>query len=257
MYLEAHSATKSSTIEIEEKFVVPCDIEKRLMQWGFARQHCMEMTDWYFDTPSLQLLQQNVWLRCRQPERNGVTDDISRWQIKIGQRTDSNPRDGSGASATTVYVEIEGVPALAKAVSYISSPMNSARCNECPNFLDVNSELMIRNHTIPKIPNDVLLSQLLPLARIYARRTSWSILDVTVDLDETDFGHAVGEVEMVVEDETRVEAARSQVREWAAKLQDPASITVEPSVAMGKLEYYLYHYRPSVYEFCLQSGVLG
>jgi adenylate cyclase class IV len=258
MNLEANSATKLSTVEIEEKFVVPYDIEKRLMQWGFVRQQCVEMTDWYYDTPSLQLLQQNVWLRCRQPEKCGDADDISRWQIKVGQQNDINPRDDLVTPATTVYAEHEGVPGLEKAVSYLSSPDNLVQRHECPTFLDDSAELF-RDHTIPKVPNDMLSSQLVPLARIYTRRTSWLKKDPTiaVDLDETDFGHTVGEVEIVVEDDSRVDAARTQVREWAAKLQDPSDRTIEQSTAMGKLEYYLYLYRPNVYEVCLQSGVLG
>ncbi|GAX20540.1 thiamine-triphosphatase [Fistulifera solaris] len=254
MKSEAIPATTSSTIEIEEKFVVPHDIEKRLMQWGFERQQCVEMTDWYFDTSSLQLLQKNMWLRCRQPEIHGDADDISQWQIKIGQQSKRNSRNDLGTPLMTVYVELEGISALEKAASCLSPPDIAAHGEGC--FIDDNSE-MFRNHTIPKIPNNMLSSQLLPFARIYTRRTSWTFLDVAVDLDETDFGHAVGEVEMVVEDETRVEAARTQVREWVAKLQDPAADTVEQAVAKGKLEYYLYHFRPNVYELCLQSGVLG
>lgn len=270
MNKKPNSSLKSSSIEVEEKFVVPRDIEERLRKWGFVRQQQFEMTDWYFDTPNLDLLQQNIWLRCRQPEMDQANlrgeQDVSRWKIKIGQQHNNTMSlDGSVTPTTTVYIESEGLSALEKAAMYLQNPRDATIKFEQLDVLLQQNTSLFATRVVPRVPDLTasasFRSQLVPFARIFARRTSWRNveLNIQVDLDETDFGHAVGEVEMVVENETNVESARTKVREWVIRLQETSSTVEEssPPLAMGKLEYYLYHFRPQVYNVCIQCGVLG
>lgn len=266
MLSNGQSPIKSSSFEVEKKFVVPANIEERLLQWEFVKHRQLDMTDWYFDTPSFELLQQNVWLRCRKLGHVNDKDEHNGgpWQIKIGQQQNSNNlRDDS---AIPVYVEMEGVPALEKAASYLYPSKGLVKAPGYPNSKDDDGSSFFAKYTVPQVPalpatDGSLASQLVPLARIFASRSSWmnTKLNIRVDLDETDFGHAVGEVEMVVEDEACVDSARTQVREWVTKLQESTvdSSSVSPISAMGKLEYYLYHYRPHVYRVCVECGVLG
>ena len=75
-----------------------------------------------------------------------------------------------------------------------------------------------------------------------------------MDLDETDTGHSVGEVESVVQDASQVQEAKERVKELVAKLTDGNNSSDGP--AIGKLEDYLIKNRPGHYEACLKAGVL-
>ena len=76
-------------------------------------------------------------------------------------------------------------------------------------------------------------------------------MDMSIDLDSTDFHYSVGEVESVVHTEEEISAARTHVQELVAKLCNGV-----PDPARGKLEYFLKRNRPDMYEDCVQSGTI-
>jgi len=101
----------------------------------------------------------------------------------------------------------------------------------------------------------------MPFAKILTQRSSWKVdeggserkfRNLSVDLDATDYGYAVGEVEAVVKDELEVENARNEIQELIQAICNGDSETK----AVGKLEYYLQAKRPEVFQICIDSGVL-
>jgi len=116
---------------------------------------------------------------------------------------------------------------------------------------------------IPQFPESVGTSfsyGLRPFCRLETRRSSWKVdrienpyFGLVVDLDSTNTGHTVGEVEMMC-DEAEVEAGKARVQDLIVQLcgrNDSAS-----DGAIGKLEHFLMNNRPRHYEMCVQSGVL-
>jgi len=74
-----------------------------------------------------------------------------------------------------------------------------------------------------------------------------------VDLDTSDFGYTVDEVEAIVEDEDDIEQAQAAARSLIAELIGDAW---SMSTAQGKLEYYLEKNRPDVYDMLMDCGVM-
>jgi hypothetical protein len=114
---------------------------------------------------------------------------------------------------------------------------------------------------IPKIDNN---TQLYPFCRLETRRSSWEVhpressehvfSGLAVDLDETNTGHSVGEVEIVVDDDRQVNDAKRRIRALVAKLTEGEDSHDGP--AIGKLEHYLIYNRPDHYEACVHKGVI-
>jgi thiamine-triphosphatase len=227
-----------SSIEVEQKFSLNDrnteDVKIRLKGLGFAPSDSIEMTDWYFDVPSYDVLRKDCWLRYRSQSTNQ-----GQWQLKKGQS------DHVGSS--TVYEEVEGMDAVKMACDLVSSSPKDK-----PGF-------SYEGFTVPDFP--VSGTSFFPFARIFTQRTTWKNTDkedqacLSVDLDTTDFGYAVGEVEVVVEDRTDIDSARLRIRSLIESLRD-ADEDEDPPQATGKLEYYLQRNRPLLYGICLESGVI-
>jgi hypothetical protein len=75
---------------------------------------------------------------------------------------------------------------------------------------------------------------------------------LTVDLDRTDFGYRVGEVEIVVSDRQDVDAAWQDIATFLKELI-PTSNDVDQE-PLGKLELYLMKHRLDFYRACVQGG---
>mmetsp|Transcript_10872 Transcript_10872/g.16086 ORF Transcript_10872/g.16086 Transcript_10872/m.16086 type:complete len:117 (-) Transcript_10872:54-404(-) len=108
---------------------------------------------------------------------------------------------------------------------------------------------------------------------IETRRTCWAILNfdspavdsdfvgLTVDLDGTNFGYAVGEVETIVYSEDKIASAKERVSKLVSKLSsDDESENVgggAPVPTAGKLETYMIEHRRDHYDACIKAGVMG
>lgn len=224
-----------SHVEIEQKFVTTDDgtIETRLVELGLTKQEEIVMVDWYFDTMEPILTPRDLWLRHRETKGKSV------WQLKKG---------GKHTGGTTVYQEIEGVEAVKVAIESIPSTTG-------PDSLAKPEKLsfpLFDGHKVPELP---IACPLVPFARIHTTRSSWlfgsSNKKMSVDLDRTEHGYTVGEVETVVEDDSKIDEGTEEVKAFLRQLL-PGNVPDTPAV--GKLENYLMTHRPEHYEACIRGG---
>lgn len=247
------------------------------------------------------------------------------WQLKRGTSTSKNLPSSSRA---TVYEETEGIQAVALACSLLVDPASRRRtlpraASQMPSRTAAAAATEWINDSrypipvIPPIPISATNSQsdgggdwpprappeLVPFARIVTCRSHWIHKDrhnaeasdrfagLVVDLDATDFGHAVGEVEALVvapseathdgdrdANQEAVVAAQLLIRDFLRQVIDrrdgedddncESGAGVETGTggdeppprnrvpAQGKLECYLEKYRPELYAALVEAGIL-
>eukprot|EP00978_Attheya_sp_CCMP212_P013283 scaffold33389_cov54-Attheya_sp.AAC.6 len=238
-------------------------IETRLTSLGFEKSGPPKtMIDWYYDLPAPHwiLTLQDQWLRYRQVEfvmSNGETKKKAGWELKIGQRTIGDTQ------ATTVYEEIEGDLAVHSAIKTLNESSYGA--------LDTPTKEIITDKTPqPQFPTNCENSGLIPFARIETLRSSWSpsskdvnnlnVAGLSIDLDVTDFGYAVGEVEAVVHSQDDVPLARDRITSLISMInssndgqQNGESASSTP---IGKLEYFLMSAHPEHYNALHEAGIM-
>jgi thiamine-triphosphatase len=274
--------------EIEQKFqILSSDrdnqaMEARLRQLNFKNKGTIRFVDWYFDSEDIALSTRDCWLRFREAE-NERHEGV--WQLKKG----TSGGKISASSSTTVYIEIEGKQAISTALAELTQgvPLSSYVAEP----MVVGS---IGDYIIPELPDDGAKELLAPFCRIVTTRSSWafmgetnddaipsnnnkadvgmdlnpSLVGLTVDLDCTDTGFAVGEVEAVVESESDIPQAKLRIQTLVDKLKTTRGSLEEaenPSnnggigdgPAIGKLEHYLMIHRPDHYKACIQSGSIA
>lgn len=252
----------------------------------------VEFMDWYFDLPrpNWVLSTTDHWFRYRELlvsdddcDINEGDDDKRRgvWQIKCGKVTPDNKSGRSDhkddRQSLTVYEEFAGDEAIELAMSIIqknalsideennenNNPKN--KNNDPRNDKDGVDEFM-DGYKIPKLPraNTNFNCELVPFARIKTTRSSWKMQvksddgdnELTVDIDATDFGHMVGEVEELVNREEDVSASKERVKEITSIISGKGSNNEEDddSPALGKLELYLIRNRKDHFDACVKSG---
>eukprot|EP00550_Attheya_septentrionalis_P009308 CAMPEP_0198296956 /NCGR_PEP_ID=MMETSP1449-20131203/34694_1 /TAXON_ID=420275 /ORGANISM="Attheya septentrionalis, Strain CCMP2084" /LENGTH=284 /DNA_ID=CAMNT_0043997721 /DNA_START=155 /DNA_END=1005 /DNA_ORIENTATION=+ len=236
-------------------------IETRLTSLGFEKSGPPKtMIDWYYDLPAPHwtLTIQDQWLRYRQVEfvmSDGETKKKACWELKIGQRTIGNTH------ATTVYEEIEGDLAVHSAIKILNESSYGA--------LDTPTKEIITDKTTqPQFPTNCENSSLIPFARIETLRSSWSpsskdvnnlnFVGLSIDLDVTDFGYAVGEVEAVVHSQDDVPLARERIASLISMINSsndgPQNGESASSTPIGKLEYFLMTAHPEHYNALHEAG---
>lgn len=233
-------------LEVEQKFSLAnrniAELEDRLVRIGFTKSADVEMTDWYFDVKSFDLVRKDCWLRYR--EKAGCA---GQFELKRGQK---GHRETGGS--TTIYEEIEGSEAVELALSMLSE---TSRGGEAP-------PTEYEGHAVPTFPRSD--APFIPFARIVTKRSSWKAVDpkkqvlsdtFVVDLDTTEDGYAVGEVEAVVESASQVDEARQEIGKFVSELYDADDASDGPP--MGKLEVYLQRKRPDLYEVARSMGVVS
>lgn len=247
--------------EVEEKFAILdgsssenlADILQNKL--GFTRSKGpVSFVDVYFDTPSFDLVRHDHWLRCRN----------ATWQLKVGNPNKQQQSKNTAASKATVYQEFQNDKALQIVQEFLSSQERRQHKSEEKLPILLGRSVPFHDtdpapHTVPTLPN------LQPFAKISTTRTSWKRDAIAVDLDETDLGHAVGEVEVVVQNPSEIEMARGTVQGIVAQLLPPTSIpgvgTPDPAAepappVIGKLEYYLARNAPELYGLLVRTNIL-
>ena len=272
-------SSPSPILEIEQKFQLLGDennIEQRLKELNFIPKQTIKFVDWYFDTDDIILSTKDYWLRYRGLLSSGHTDDESvvvkgSWQLKKGQNDPT--------SRTTVYKEIEGEKAVSTAISVlIDNSINTQRSTEGNKKAtgdDCNTTF--DGFEIPKMPSSEdhtdISCLLSPFCRIVTTRSSWvyngeaaddsdnAYNGLDVDLDMTNSGYAVGEVEAVVEKDSEILNAKRRIQnliDELTKSSRPPSLDDkkqrEERPPLGKLEHFLVNHRPDHYKVCLESG---
>lgn len=229
------STSKKTALEVEQKFALQnggSHVEKRLKELGFSKKGEIDMVDWYFDTPEPDwtLTTRDCWLRCREAGQS------STWQLKRGRRHDGG---------ATVYEELEDEEAVEATISLLSNTK-------------LTDEVLSEYEGYP-VPQLLRVTGLVPFARIETHRSSWtfpgeseSYNDLTVDLDGTQYGHMVGEVEAVVYSDSEVSSAKGRIKSLIQEIVPEEDTSSQ--VPVGKLEHYLIRHRPEHYKACVEGG---
>jgi predicted adenylyl cyclase CyaB len=89
-----------------------------------------------------------------------------------------------------------------------------------------------------------------PFASIITTRKKYKKGDFTIDLDEVDFGYKIGEIELMVNDESDMPGAIEKITNFAKK----AGLTMAP--VRGKLIEYLRRNSPKHYQALIDAGVI-
>jgi len=260
------STSASSELEIEKKFSIKDakQVEQRLSSLGFEITHKENFVDWYFDLPApyWHFSLQDCWFRYREKKVKVSMNNYGWrgiWQVKKGikQKEDEDIEDGM-----TVYQELQGEDAKELILNMLGDISASAIDNVSEN----TSSNMKFDHDIPQLKG---AERLVPFARLETFRTCYrstsneEFKDLRVDVDTTDFGHQVGEVEVVLDDSIADKAEIKKAKESISKLVDLISCresetaAVESSMAaIGKLEYYLMKNHRDHYDACVEAGVI-
>jgi thiamine-triphosphatase len=171
------------------------------------------------------------WLRFRETEKK------SSWQLKRGRQH----KDGA-----TVYEELEGGEAIEASIAMLKDvdPVTTIPTVE------------FHGHVVPQLPRP---TGLVPFARIETHRSSWSysgewdsFTGLVVDLDGTQYGYMVGEIEAVVYNDSDITLARERISSLLQKLSPEQSISLQ--IPVGKLEHFLVRHCPDHYKACVESG---
>ena len=204
------------------------------------------------------------WLRYRKYYID-ETKSKSSWQLKRRPPSFSKSNK-SNCKNVSIYEELEGASALQAILSILNSDQTNkvSQINSCFNSVDIP----------PGLPQDF---NWISFASFETRRSSWMYLEsksnnkephpykgLKVDLDGTDFGYMVGEVEAIVYDESEVEFAKGKIQRFISELtlNNEANIKGDKiysktTPVYGKLETFMMCHCPKHYESCVQAGCLG
>lgn len=166
-------------MEVERKFWYEFDIDKRLIDLGAKRTDATNnrlIDDYYDNLDSYFLLFNDYLLRCRQ---KGGQKSV--WQLKYPSGAEKN-------STLENYMELTDSSEIIRSICVLSktTPKNI--------------------ETIDSLNDHFGLK---PFARINSTRRSYLIDGLKVDLDETDFGYKLGEIEVILDQSTNSDLKQS------------------------------------------------
>ena len=263
-------------IEVETKFRIDStnsdndvkdssgDVKDRLRSLGFVPCQSIRFVDHYYDEETtLSLSLRDTWLRFR-----ATSVDSGQWQLKRGKNAEASN------STAAIYEEIEGEDAISEVMKMLKEEIT---IDNCGGSLVENPETGATPNYFkfpPKIPStDPKSKSLTAFCSLETSRESyeWSgasngndrndnqnisgndLKGIKVDLDQTNLGYAVGEVEKVVHEESEVHQANEQISAIIDQILEGKPRQDPPS---GKLEHYLKIHRPDHYRKLLERGVL-
>jgi len=232
---------------------------------------------------------------------NENDDKMSSWELKKARvvpksTTTTNNAQLNNNKSVTIYQEVTGQDAIQEVVNIFKKI--AGRIELCSNKESNKDEFHIDNGTSnkdiiqpmegPNIPPSLQSFGIQPFARIQTTRYQWKMMDIDakegmttnnqrwngtgtikVDMDVTDFGYAVGEVEVVVSSMDQVNHAKEVVEDIVSRIMSASQTTDDNNasderedkdnkaiVVMGKLETYLLRNQPHVYSVCVNAGVM-
>lgn len=197
------------SVEVERKFVFSADTLKTLENIGGVRllRMCVGLTqiinfrilpavcvgecqfhDQYFDTPSFELTLRDTWLR----KRKGC------WELKC-------PTSGVRSLSAELCTHYQEISSLSDIYQRVKEMIRVGEAEAAPSQGD-DSWLRELNLTC--------------FAEFTTTRRSFSLVEegVKVDLDQADFGHHVGEIEVLVPEGGDVRSAREKIKNAAERL---------------------------------------
>jgi len=225
-------------IEVERKFV-PCavGVVALLADARPLGPPVRELRDEYWDTPRADLMRHDLWLRLRNAS----------WQLKVKVEayTPAESNEKSVKGGIDRYEEVDDVSRIVSLVARAISAANGGRlARQMHAFDDKNSDA------------DAIFraAGLSAVAAVCTRRKSYlkpfRSSSVRIDIDESDFGYAVGELELLVEHPDECPRAERILDELANEYA--LSSHTPPS----KLAVYLEMRNPRLYHELHASGLL-
>ena len=195
-------------VEIERKFAVYTDTEGKIVQAGGTCVKDVTFSDSYFDTDSFHLTLVDRWLRRRD----------GKWELKAPL---SEPSKQNIATTCTKYLEITDEHGILEHLSAILLTSANELLSHCSELLqtevDLSLDEWLRRHNLK------------PFAEFTTHRKSYSMDgDVSIELDETNFGSSVGEIEMMTGlSGSDVAAAVARIDEIAEKIGQEMPLVVK------------------------------
>jgi adenylate cyclase class IV len=183
-------------LEIERKFWYDFDIEKKLLQVG-AKQidhNSKQICDEYYDnTDNYFMLLNDYLLRFRNKNK------ISAWQLKYPSKFSQKIEN---------YYEIEDKKQIVESIhslamkAKVNLPLKSTENNfECVSFEELIKVFNLKCY-----------------ARINSTRYSYLYENVRIDLDETDFGYKLGEIELMLDNQSSTNENMTKTYERISEL---------------------------------------
>lgn len=174
-------------IEIERKFVFTDNTIAQLLKAGARLVKEMELTDEYYDTDDFKMTLADFWLR----RRNG------KWQLKCPVAGHSS---GIGShSYGSVYREVDNVDEILELLRPLLTATSTLTNNK-------------------NLVNYLGLSRCSIFAEIRTCRSSYDLDGFSVDLDCTDSGYQLAEIEVMVPDESHIPEANRRIKSFAEKI---------------------------------------
>ncbi|XP_077364591.1 thiamine-triphosphatase isoform X2 [Festucalex cinctus] len=201
------------SIEVERKFVCNANRLKILEEIGACAGQ-FQFQDRYFDTPQFDLTLKDVWLR----QRKGC------WELKCPTITDKEAEETQGepskaAMLCTRYKEITDLTDIRlKLKEVLKDTGDKFSMTECCQTLTDHHGLAEMNCVSEECWTSAM--NLVCFAEFTTVRRTFTLEEdgVHVDLDETDFGYAVGEIEVLVSEGGDMQAALDKIERTAKKL---------------------------------------
>ena len=300
--IESRNISTEKEIEIEQKFAIShlstSFIERKLKSLGF--QPCGPMkrfTDTYIDVLNptkisssydkasmigTLTVKYNHWFRYRElhTEDGDESDKKGAFQLKrppvyAAKKKDGNNKDEENNDETTISQNLTIYEELTNelAIQAVQSILHLEDANEESSRNKGDPEV----ESAVKIPKVLQKYNLVPFASFETRRSSWTLArsskdkhisrtqpinDLKVDIDGTDFGYMIGEVEIIVRDESEINEAKDHIQKLILELtsinddtnNDTKSIGKTEAPAYGKLETFMMEHCPEHYHACVKSG---
>ena len=179
---DAKSNDPSAVIEVERKFTFSDDTEQKIKEMGGELLQHKTFSDVYYDTSDFTLTLSDHWLRCRNKE----------WQLKCP------PENRQKDTMTAQYAEHIDQNEI---IDIVSKLLNVTNLDKNLSLADLVRETQC--HSFASFQTD---------------RKSYSLQEFSIDLDQTDFGFKVGEIEVIIVDNERLSDAICRINQLADKL---------------------------------------
>lgn len=201
-------------IEVEAKFEMKDlgTLRQAVEANGGQALGTKSFVDKYWDTPDCTLARCDCWLRQR--------DDV--WELKVPAS------DGRSGGERTAFREISGEDAILHE--------------------------LVAEHPSKFQGRDlaVALAGCVIFAEFTTTRAKFSLGGCLIDVDTASFGHSVMEIEVMVDDEDDIPAARAKIDAVAALVDaKPLADTG------GKLDTYIRRHAPTVLAALVDAGILS
>ena len=188
---------RPKVIEVERKFVLGRDSDSKLQ--GQGAKLLNKCTDVYYDTSDYRLTTNDHWFRKRN----------NQWQLKCP------PEVRRGDTSCTQYAEYDNENTILKALQVLLDKEPPPLPSEPPAASPSKSTSTSGYSNLQGFVQKASLNE---FAQYTTHRKTYVLDGFTIDLDLTDFGFQVGEIEVVVADESRITEALHQIDELAVKL---------------------------------------